>query len=318
MFVLSDARGHVVTRVTCPKDATTKLSALCLHPDIYFTLLHLPTKLPKPPPDSHIPDPRIFPCDWPGPPWKDHILDDLRIQAGRTDLPSPPETPKLFAFRLWREDYEKNPIPCKWTPNHVVPAPSTPEPPPFMLGALSLKQRHASSIALQVFFKHCFAGDYSRRFCPQAGDNTTCECSFPLQGHIRPSDGEARPAIKPDRANGSPRDDKSHPPDAVDQDPGFARLMREFLDPNTPRSRSNSPPPYQPLRAGACRRRQPHSTHHAIFSCPRSTRLRRDIFGHNPNPHTLFHSFKGAVSLLTFLFASNSLLRPLPPRPDPP
>ena len=179
-----------------------------------------------------------------------------------------------------------------------------------MLGALSLKQRRASSIALQVFFKHCFAGDYSRWFCPQAGDNTTCECSFPLQDHTGPLDGETRPNIEPDRDNGSPS--------VVDRDPGFARLMREFLDPNAPRSRSNSPPPYQPLRAGARRRRKPHSSHHAIFSCLRSTELRRDILGHNPNPHTIFHTFKGAVSLLQFLFASNSLLRPLPPRPDPP
>ena len=284
---------------------TSCLSAfLHLHPDIFFTLLHLPTRLPKPPPNGHIPDPRTFPCDWPGPPRKDHVLDNLRIQAGHTDLPPPPETPKLLAFRLWREDYERNPTPCKWTPNHVVPIPTTPEPPPFMLGTLSLKQQQASSIALQVFFKHCFARDYSRRFRPQAGDNTTCECSFPLQDHTRPVGGQS--------------DVEPHPPETTDQDPGFTRLMREFLDPNTPRSRSNSPPPYQPLRAGARRRHQPHSAHHAIFSCPRATRLQRDLLGHNPNPHTLFHTFKGAVSLVTFLFASNSLLRPLPPRPDPP
>ena len=186
-----------------------------------------------------------------------------------------------------------------------------------MLGPLSLKQRHASSIALQVFFKHCFAGDYSRRFRPRAGDNTTCECSFPLQDHVGPLDGETRPTIEPDRDNGLPSDGESHLPDVVDRDPGFVRLVREFLDPNAPSSRSNSPPPYQPLLAGARRRRQPHSAHHAIFSCPRSTSFRRDILGHNPNPHTIFHRFKGAASLPTFLFALNSLLRPLPPRPDP-
>jgi len=210
-------------------------------------------RAPEPSPDGHIPDPRIFPCDWPGPPQKDHVLDNLRIQAGRTDLTPPPETPKLLAFRLWREDYERNPIPCKWAPNHVIPIPSTPEPPPFMMGALSLKQQRASSIALQVFFKHCFAGDYSCRFRPQAGDNTTCECSFPLQDHTGPLDGETQPTIKSDWDNGSPSNSESHSPDAVDRDPGFAHLMREFLDPNTPQSHSNSPPPYQPLHAGARR-----------------------------------------------------------------
>jgi len=50
---------------------------LMTSPDIFITLLHLPTKLPKPPKSGPAPDPRIFSCDWPGPPRKDNILDGI-------------------------------------------------------------------------------------------------------------------------------------------------------------------------------------------------------------------------------------------------
>jgi len=57
--------------------------------------------------------------------------------------------------------------------------------------------------------------------------------------------------------------------------------------------------------------------HHAVFVCPLSASLRLDILGPDPTPLYLFHMDKGAAKLVTFLLASNSLLRPLPPCPDP-
>jgi len=134
---------------------TATLSVLLhLTPVIYFSLLHLPCKLPKPPkPGAQVPDPRIFSHNWPGPPRKNHILDELRIAAQSHTLAPPPTPPKLFAFQQWQADNPK-PIPCKWAHDKALPISDTPEPLPFMRGTLSLKQQGASSLALQVLFKH--------------------------------------------------------------------------------------------------------------------------------------------------------------------
>ena len=138
--------------------------------------------------------------------------------------------------------------------------------------------------------KHCFSGDYSRQFRPTAGDTTDCPCSFDPESHglvAQPADQE-----------------------------GFDRLMAEFLDPEpySPSHTTLRAPTPTPRR----RRLVHHSAHHAVFSCRLTQHLRLELLGSNPDPAFLFHTFKGAVLLLTFLFASNSLLRPLPPRPDPP
>ena len=130
---------------------------LHLHPDIYFTLLHLPTHLPKLPAHGPHPDLRIVPCDWPGPLRKDHVLDKLWIMASQSNISPPPDNPKMLAFCLWKTEYNTHPVPCKWAHNTIIPIPTSPEPPPFMAGALSLEQRHASLLALQVFFKHCYS-----------------------------------------------------------------------------------------------------------------------------------------------------------------
>jgi len=269
---------------------------LMTSPDIFITLLHLPTKLPKPPKSGPAPDPRIFSCNWPGPPRKDNILDGIRITVQNHAITPPPPVPtKLLAFHLWKEDNPK-PIACKWAPEKSLLIPDSPIPPPFTQGALSLKQRRASSVALQVLLKHCFSGDYSCRFCPGTGDTLTCPCSFTTP---HPADPAATTL-----ANNPATSDHS----TVDQ-AGFERRMAEYLG-TTPPTPTPTPP--------HARRPTQHSAHHAIFSCPASHHLRLDILGTNPSPSFLFHTAKGAVQLLTFLFTSNSLLRPLPPCPDPP
>ena len=238
--------------------------------------------------------------------------------ASRSDISPPPDNPKMLAFRLWKTEYDTHPVPCKWVHNTIVPIPTSPEPPPFMAGALSLEQRRASSLALQVFFKHCFSGDFSRAHRPGAGDNTTCECFPPDASIDETRDGEARAPPELDRERFSPGDSDPCLYDGEDQDPGFVRLMEEFLNPNPPSNPRSPSPRLHRTRRRERHRTHPHSASHAVFSCPRTSALRREILGHDPSPRTLFHTFKGAVKLLTFLFASNSLLRPLPPRPDPP
>jgi len=291
---------------------------LHLHPDIYFTLLHLPTHLPKLPAHGPRPDPCIFPCDWPGPLQKDHVLDKLRIMASQSNISPPPDNPKMLAFRLWKTEYDTHPVPCKWAHNTIIPIPTSPEPPPFMEGALSLEQRRASLLALQVFFKHCFSGDFSHSHRPRAGDNTTCEC-FPPDASIdetQDSEAQAPPGLDQERI--SPGDGDLCLYDREDRDPGFVQIMDEFLNPNLPTNpHSPSPQPHR-TRHRKHHRTHPHSASHAVFSCPCTSALQWEILGQDPSPCTLFHTFKGAVKLITFLFASNSLLRPLPPHPDPP
>ena len=58
-----------------------------------------------------------------------------------------------------------------------------------------------------------------------------------------------------------------------------------------------------------------HSAEHIIFDCPLTAQARADIL-RGTSIHKLFHTPKGARKLATFLLHSNSLLRPLPERPE--
>ena len=60
-----------------------------------------------------------------------------------------------------------------------------------------------------------------------------------------------------------------------------------------------------------------HSTPHILSDCPLVSIFRSCILK-DFSFHYLFWTVKGAEALATFLICSNSLLRPLPPRPDPP
>lgn len=59
-----------------------------------------------------------------------------------------------------------------------------------------------------------------------------------------------------------------------------------------------------------------HSAEHVLRECPLVANHRETILGAT-SLHDLFHTIKGATKLATFPLASNSLLRPLPERPDP-
>ena len=303
-----------------------------LHPSISISVLPLPTKLNRKPSRA---DPRIFACNWPGPRGKDFNLAELRAEAHNIRLPpSGAQAPlKTLPFRLWAQEQGDcaDPPVCPWT-GGIIPVPDSSTPSDLVLGSLTHGQRRAMSASIQVFFKHCFCGVYSTRFRPTAGDVTTCPCSFtqtPLPMAELDDDGDPWPKAGGDRdlLRGRPAVMRPHavsPLDVSAPPADFESLMAEFHD-NPRRTPSCSP---TPMLAG---RRRPHAPHvprppinhilhsapHVIFDCPLLS-VFRDRLIRGMSAHTLFWTAKGASALSLFLLRSNSLLRPLPARPDPP
>ena len=211
----------------------------------------------------------------------------------------------------------------------IIPVPESSTPSDLIRGSLTHGQRRAMSASIQVFFKHCFCGAYSTRFRPTAGDVTTCPCSFsqtPLPMVELDDDGDPRPKAEGNRdlLRGRQVDTRPYavPPRGVSAPPtDFESLMAEFAD-NPRRTPSRSP---TPVLGGRRRPRPPqappniilHSAPHIIFDCPLLSTF-RDRLIRGMSPHTLFWTVKGASALSLFLLRSNSLLRPLPARPDPP
>ena len=296
-------------------------------------------------------DPRIFPHAWPGPPQKNWNLAELRTSVAEAHHTNPPSiTPKQHAFAEWARDPSTLPL-CKWTRETLqVPPDSTPAD--LVLGALKLKQRRVFCACLQVFFKHCFSGSFSLHFRPTARDTITCPCSdTPFESGMAPhpshdnipggtdlhadplpdlglADGfltppKSGPVYRPSRAFLTPADGGEGW--RADPSPGFRRLMEEFLHPSS--GREASVRPVQPLHMGREANVPPgplrkiHSPEHVLLECPLTEPYRHlihdSILG-SVNVCNLFYTIKGAEALATFLLCSNSLLRPLPPRPDPP
>ena len=123
---------------------------------------------------------------------------------------------------------------------------------------------------------------------------------------------------------------------------GFRHLMEEYLHPETPPVRSvctnmqsadsassvcanmRSADSLYMGREASVRPgplRKIYSPEHVLLECPLTKPFRHLIYDSilgTVNIHNLFYTIKGAESLATFLLRSNSLLCPLPPRPDPP
>jgi len=249
-------------------------------------------------------------------------------------------------FRLWKADQDNcaDPPHCKWT-GGVIPVPESSTPSDLVIGSLSLGQRRAMCAALQVFFQHCFCGAYSQRMRPTSGDTIICPCTYsqtpiPMTELDRDGNPQSKAEATRDRPKGqlsvarpyaTPRSIVS----IANRGAGFEALMAEqHANPRLTPSRSPSPargsarPPaarYGGPRHAQRRMAHPrqwdthvlHSAPHILSNCPLvsifRTRLLKDY-----SLHYLFWTVKGAEALATFLVRSNSLLRPLPPRPDPP
>ena len=109
-----------------------------LHPDITISIHHLAAKLNRKPTRA---DPRLFPCNWPGPWGKDHNLAELRVEAQLHHVPDVGPRPllKTLPFRLWKTDQDNRADPprCKWT-GGVIPVPESSTPSDLIIGSLSL------------------------------------------------------------------------------------------------------------------------------------------------------------------------------------
>ena len=222
-----------------------------------------------------------------------------RTQLENLPLSSLPlSDPKSLLLSEWQENYLATNRSANYWRSTICP--DGQGPPPFLKGALSLKDRHTTSACLQIALGHGFFEEYSQRFRPHAGDNNICPCNHP-----------------------------SHIPGSIIQetsDEGFELLMSEFLQPDppsSPPSPSASSPPHRAHLPRHQRNSPPPRLHlntvsHVLAHCPLLTSPRRHIFGHHVNFDFIFGTFDGGRKLGEFLRASNRLLCPLPPRPDPP
>jgi hypothetical protein len=157
--------------------------------------------------------------------------------------------------------------------------------PPFVVGALSVGHRHAFCACLQATTGHAFTADYSWRFWPRANDNTVCPCHWAgMDRELGPqgsADGEL--LVQPGLPDG-----ELSPQSSVDQE--------------------RRPPPAYTLT---------HLLHNTPHACPLLSTLRRDILLNASMSH-IFGTEHSGLCLASFILLSQTLLRPLPPCPDPP
>ena len=172
------------------------------------------------------------------------------------------------------------------------------------MGALSPRNRRYFSACMQLVMRHCFDADYSLRFRPWAGDEVRCPCD--VSEHLDGSAVGGRPIRgRTTTKAGGQRNVRTMPLD-------FNALQHQYLNPDD--DSINSPPPsiatshaHPPL----------HTVHHVLTACP-LTRTLRTRFLRNMEVAELFWSELRSTRLCRFLHFSQELLRPLPPRPDPP
>jgi len=219
--------------------------------------------------------------------------------------PSPLLNPKARLLYAMQESYDLLPRLSRIWQSIIRPDGQLP---PFILGALSCKDRRTFSSAIQLAFDHGFTISYSDIFRPNAGDNPFCP------------------------EHGTPH---SLPPSPQSEQAGFDRLMAQLndpwafrppsLSPSPPLSRASLPRPQRlspsrrnPSQWPSPRERYRNTTQHVLFECSPLSSPHHRFFGSHPFDAYVFGTFDGAVSLGNFQRATNRLLRPLPPRPDPP
>ena len=127
---------------------------------------------------------RSFSVKWSGLSGRKLNLDRTSDDATHHIMALPPRStlpPNLKVFDSWKSEYLSNHHTYTSAPWISCEPPEDSKPPPFIQGALSLKQRRILSAAIQLTTRHGFHADYSDKFRPDAGDVTACPCSGPLQ-----------------------------------------------------------------------------------------------------------------------------------------
>ena len=267
--------------------------------DLSFTFLSLLSSFLSADPVHHV-DLFRYSIKWSGLPGMASI-DALSEEQQRIIFPDPPPSlllPKARLLRIFQEQYDLLRRDSRIWQSIIRP---DGKPPPFLEGAISRKDRRAFSSVVQLAFDHAFTITYSDIFRRHANDDPFC----PERDTPPPS------------AHSSPRSEQAR----------FDRLMADFLDPRSAPSphpsQASLPRPQRLSPRGRSQRlclraRHRDTTDHVLFHCSPISSPRRRFFGHRPFDAYVFGTFQGAVSLGDFQRATNRLLRPLPPRPDPP
>jgi len=178
------------------------------------------------------------------------------------------------------------------------------KPPPFYLGALHHKDRHTSSSAVQLAFDHAFTCTYSQIFRTNTDDTLWCLC----HGTPLPS-CPSLPLSEQASFDHLMAIQHANPCLTVSPDPSRASLSRPQRLTLSGRRHSLQ------LSPRVC---YPNLTYHVLFECSPLSSPCRQIFGPFPFDAYIFGTFDGGFKLGKFQRATNRLLRPLPPRPDPP
>jgi hypothetical protein len=257
--------------------------------------------------------------EWFSTKWK-HLPDritfsQLTQDAAWPDTPTmPPVTSrKDEAFRTWASQ----PLPRRSYPAWVsITMPNGNKPPPFYIGALSHKDRRLSSACLQLTNRHCFAANYSLRFRPTAGDEIACPCNFSIgnaasERHLDGPVTGGRPMRGRTTADAGDRRNVS-----------FEELQRRYEDPLDNGTDLSALAGYgedgeRPGSSDQGGRLVYHTVKHVLLDCPLTTDLRHKLL-RNMSLSEIFGTELGGICLGRFLRASQLLLHPLPPRPDPP
>ena len=245
------------------------------------------------------------------PKWKNMPYALALASSEAAPGPTPPTTPpsqRARAFQQWGTDYDASILPRRGTAWLSVTRPEGPTPPPFTLGALSHRNRRYFTACMQLTTRHCFDADYSLKFRSKAKDEVRCHCNF-----SRHLDGSA---VSGGPTRGRTNTEAGSQRNAVGTPLDFDALQRLYLDPRATPEDDDAPPP----------RRQRFTTHnglhlyslrHVLTACPHNRSLRQKFLRNMPLEE-LFRSELGSSQLCRFLHFSQDLLRPLPPRPDPP
>ena len=232
-------------------------------------------------------------------------IDSLSEEQQHIIFPLPPPsliTPKAQLLRDWQDTYDLLRRDARHWQSIIRP---DGEPPPFYKGVLSRLDRRTASSAVQLAFDHAFTATYSDLFRSHAGDNTLC----PEHTH------------------------HTTPPSPITEHQRYEHLMRDFLDPHSHRPPSLSPSPHssraslprpqrlslrgvrQQLSPGRTQWR--NTTDHVLFRCSPLSSPCRKFFGTSAFDAYVFGTFDGGIKLGNFQRATNRLLHPLPPCPDP-
>ena len=243
------------------------------------------------------------------PKWK-NLPYSLTLASAMSDIPPSSHTPtpsrRERAFTHWQSDFDCGILPRRGPAWTSVIRPEGTTPPPFTLGALSPRNRRYFTACMQLTTRHCFEADYSLKFRASAGDEVRCPCNF-----SRHLDGSV---VGGGPTRGRTDTEAGSQGNAVGPTLDFETLQSLYLNPNAlMEDRGGEPPTH--------RRRSPltitYTLRHVLMACPLTATF-RSKFLRDMSLDAIFRLEEGATRLCRFLHFSQALLRPLPPRPDPP